>query len=379
MKRHESLPGFLAIYLGYILFIFFINKLLFTTFFSVSTSGILSFSVGQASLTTFTSTALNSSIVGIYHIFYIVITHAAGLLFLTYSLWFYWKLIQKTENQRGLNAAFGLTLKTSLLVESFLFVFFLYAIPNELANGGFPNKLISALSLAVGSFNNAGFLLAEPMLLPDAIQNSYVIQIGIIIGSTVGHFGIFVIDELLSPRNLRIRIHRPDIDWSLITKTAVFGTAIILVIFSGIFYFVESDLVLKDKNIVESVIASAFEITSYRGFGETLFNSEYPIIKTITSAFFSGPFSTGGGLTLIFFLWIYYLLSNGKANQRLNRLSPIGKHLFTYSFISFGIFTLITIVAYGNLQIQYKLNDAWSVFSTNSSNISIGASWSSDM
>ena len=377
MKRLESLTGFAFIYLSLIILIFLINNFLFSDGFTVSSSGILVISVGQASLTNFNYVSLNNSIYGIYIIWNILVTQLAGLIILTYALWLYRRCVYASDGERSLKRAFILTLKISLIAELLLLTFFFYALPIQLANESFINKTLAALSLAIGAFNNAGFLLSEKLLISEAIQSSFVIQIGIIAGSTAGHLGIFVIDELLSPRNLKVRLKNPNIDWSLITKVNVFGTAVILIVFSGIFYILESGSILQDKNIVESIIASAFEITSYRGLGETLFVSNYSTLKYITSIFGSGPFSTGGGFTMIFFLWLYAAISGKKLSTELDIFYRIGKNLLVYTLISFGVLAILFLLFHNSSPAELGL--LWSVFTTNRLPNSGANLWSSDI
>ena len=350
--------------------------------FASSNSALnLSCAVALSSLTHIDGSIFNNNLPMSYLVFSLVISQISGIAILSWLLWFYWKLFgNKKEKEyarlparQGIRKAIRLTVVISLLIESLLFLFFMYSIPVEITDYSLQKKLIAALSLAINSFNNAGFPLWQQVLDHGFLEQNFVLQIGIIGGTVLGSLGIFVIYELLSPIKLRERLNDYTIDWSFITKVSVYGTIFILILFSCIFYFIESNAYLKEKNIIESVIASIYEITSARGFGFYLAdNVQYNFtsaIKLFVATVGAGPFSTGGGLTLFSLVWMYSLvwklrgisLPRRQAGMDFIIANSIAKNLIIYSLVAFSIPTFLLFIidsestAYNSFMSQLEL------------------------
>lgn len=341
-----------------------------------SFSELLTYSIAQASLIHFNDNAISASITDYYILFQILVTQAAGILFLSFLLWLYRRLISRGTNDQSIKDAVRLTIKVSLLVELILLLFFMYAIPIEFANTGFFDKLLAALMLSVNSFNNAGLSYLNQFLIPGTVQQSFIIQIGVIAGSTLGSLGIFVIDELLSPKNLRYRLKHPEVDWSLFSKLSIFGAVFIFIVFSGIFYLNEKKGVLSELNLVESIIASAFETSSARGFGYSLYNYSNVSFNSFVTLFGAGPFSTGGGFTLLSLAAIFSVFV--KRHLRYFEwicLKKLSKNLFIYLFISICIFSLVYIALSGFANPDINKFDLWLILSTNQMEIPANAPW----
>jgi len=226
MKKSGLKYGFFLIFFGLILFCLIGNQfILREQFFDLSISQKLLYSISQTSLIQFEGIQFNSSLSSGYLVYSLVITQLSGLFFLSFLLWFYWKLFRVKEVNCNFWSAFRLTIKITFVAEISLFLFFLYAIPIELVNNDISDKIFAALLLAINSFNNAGLAQIDRLIYPNLLNANFILQIGIIFGSSLGSFGIFVIDELFSPRNLRKRLANPDIDWLLITKISIYGAS----------------------------------------------------------------------------------------------------------------------------------------------------------
>lgn len=351
MKELDPIVGFLLIYLGLIAVSFLGYQIIFTEVIASPNSiSNLNYAVALSSLIHIDGSVFNENLPASYLYFSLIISQISGITILSYLLWYYWKLFgSENEKEAGLRKAFKLTILISFISELLLFVFFLYSISTELVDSSFQKQIIAALSMSINSFNNAGFPQWSQFFHHGFLGQNFILQIGIAGGSVLGSLGIFVIYELFSPMKLRERLNDSTIDWSFITKVSVYGTILILFLFSCILFFTESNDLLMENNLMESIIASIYEITSTRGFGYYLtgnaeigFNS---ILKLLVSAIGSGPFSTGGGLTLLSLVWVYTLLWNNHANSLHFRIAnSIAKNLIIYSLIAFSFPTILLFI-----------------------------------
>lgn len=378
MRKLSPFFSFLFIYLGLIFLSLSIHQIFFSEvmdslpFFNTAIAG--------SSLTQFNGAYLIESLPPLsYFVFSLIITQVSGIVLLSYLVWYYRKLFgTKKEKEAGLSNAFKLTIIISLISETLLFLFFVYSIPTELTDYSFHKKIITALSLAINSFNNAG---AAQLFTPAILEQNFILQIGIIGGSTLGSLGIFVIYELFSPIKLRERLNDPSIDWSYITKISVFGTAFVLLSGSIAFYLIELNNFLAGKNFMESVIASIFEISSARGFGFYLTeNTSTSVLKSLISAIGSGSFSTGGGLTLLSLMWIYSLIWKHSAKSTHFILTnSILKNLVIYSLITFIIPTSLLLIIDSDTTVYNTFISQFELFTTNHLTITASSNWFIDL
>ena len=366
MKKPDYIIGFIGIYLLAIFLDFLINDFLFSDFFGSGTEKLIK-AVAQFSLVNFDKD--NSEISSSYLFYSLIVTQLAGIMWLTIFLWCYRKLFDQT-NPHSLKDTLYVTLKVSIIIEVVLFLFFLYAIPGDYVNQSFSQRLLTALTLSVNSFNNAGISHLDQILGNDMMQSSYVLQLGVIGGSALGNLGIFVINELFAPTNLRHRLAHPNTDWSFITKISVFGGSAIILIGSLLFFINEQNAAFTDKNLMESIIGSIFEVNSSRGFGYYLYEncgSTSEVILIITNMLGSGPFSTGGGLTILFFPALLYLLSgkNHKYGPNLKLSYILVKNLVLYSILVFAFVTVAKYFLDDSHHILNILHNQWMMFSSN--------------
>ncbi len=363
MPKLSPLFSFLFIYLGLILFSLSIHQIFFSEV--MDSLPFFSTAIALPSLTQFNGDQLIDSLPVSYLVFSGIITQVSGIVLLSYLLWYYRKLFgTKKEQETGLGNAFKLTIIVSLISETLFFLFFVYSIPAGLSDYSVHKKIITALSLAINSFNYAG---AAQLFTPAVLEQNFILQIGIIGGSTLGSLGIFVMYELFSPIKLRERLNDPTIDWSFITKISVFGTALVLLSGSIAFYFIELKDFLAGKNLMESVIASIFEISSARGFGFYLAdNTSASVLKSLISAIGSGPFSTGGGLTLLSLIWIYSSIWKHSAKSiHFILTNSILKNLIIYSLITFSIPTTLLLIIDSDTSVYSIFVNQFELFTTN--------------
>ena len=364
MKKSGGFSSIIGIYLVAILCSFLINQLFFRDIYASSNQMLLD-AIARFSLVALDQSGYQMSTT--FMVYSLICTQLAGTLWLTALLWCYWKIFDRI-NGKDLKDALLLTLKVSMIVEGFLFIFFLYAVSGIDTTLLLQQKIIAALSLSINSFHNAGITHLDVLLSKEELQLNTVIQIGIVAGTLFGQLGIFVIDELFSPVKLRYRLAYPQTDWSFITKVAVFGAAAVLGIFSLLFFFWEQQVALASRNLMEGLIASIAEVSSYRGFGYQFVENTSIGSKSIlfiANLFGSGPFTTGGGFTLLIFPGLIYLLSSKNKDKDLRRSYLLSKNLVIYTIASFTIVAIATYFVQDNHEAYDMIYRQWLMFSSN--------------
>ena len=346
MKGPNRIYGFLMIYLS-IMAISVIGNL-YGIRPNFSTSNTWIYSISLATLTHLNTGIMPLPVSNSFYIFSLLITQISGLLVMTMLLWLCWQLFGNLpEKSFPLTKALRYTFIFSLIIELILFGFFLYSIPKELTNDSLNQKILASLSLAVNSFNNSGFTLWSHYLKENVLSTNFMVQVGIIAGSTLGNLGIFVIIELFSPLKLRQRLNNPSVDWTFITKLSFFGSAAIMILFVVIYHLFGNQDFLLNKNILETISYILLEGANARGFGfdlsiDPLFKTE--ILRTAYSFFGAGPFSSGGGIGLLFFVFAYALIK-GKNNvtEESNTAFSIVKNWLYVTVICIGISLFVLI------------------------------------
>ena len=378
MKRPPFFHGFLIFYFALIAGTYLGNQFLFHENFTISSSGLLVLSIAQSSLTGIIGPVLSQNISAAYIYFSLIITQLGGIGLLTYLLFLYWQLFHPNMPQHSIKAAFLLTIKVTVIVETCLFIFFLYALSGSDTNQSVYNQILPSLMLSIHSFNNAGLPFVESVSQLDSITHSFILQLGIIGGNTMGGLGIFVIDELLNPINLRRRLADPKIDWSPITKLSLFGGAFILLIFSCHFYIHEKGALLGDFQLIDSIIASIYETSSARGFGYSLFNSLQ--INEIVALFGAGTFTTGGGFTLVIIMPILsFFMKNHLKSMDWEIIAKLAKNLIIYFLISLCVASLIFLLIKNTTDSQYSFSKLMNTLNTNQLSVSHSISGSNSL
>ncbi|NJN24779.1 MAG: hypothetical protein HC819_01690 [Cyclobacteriaceae bacterium] len=244
----------------------------------------------------------------------------------------------------GLATAYHKTLIIASVAVSGLFLFFTYATGSMPSD--FSTSLLSAFGLAVASFSNAGLSDVSMLVSPAMVSTNFILQLGIVAGAALGNLGILVLWELFSPANLRKRMADPSIDWTYLTKVAVFCTLILFLLAPVLFYIIESNSLLKDKNIVESALASLYEISAARGFGHFLSDISPGHTGTSVliaiSVFGAGSFGTGGGASLLLIVLFFSFIIKSKNKEVYTAYRLMGWFI-GYSAI---IFILLLILSW---------------------------------
>ena len=374
MLKPKPIFGFFLSY-GFLILICFLGCILFfpEAFISLDTESILSYAVSVTSLTHTNIPIVGNSNVRLI-IFSVFVTQISGILFLTYLLFYCWQLFGSTaEKKYTFSKALTSTIAVSLVVEVGLFLFFMYGIPKGITDDSLNNKVLAALSLAINSFNNAGFSWWPQVIDHGFLAQNFIIQIGIIGGSVLGSLGVFVIYDLFSPKKLRERLNDSNLDWSFISKVSLFGASFILISGSLSYYIIESHRLLLESNLIESVFASIYEICSSRGFGLSLFeNSEYGTtnnLRTAISILGGGPFSTACGLTVMMFAGFILIFQKKDQKTAVHKTAiSLSKNLLYYQVICFSLLYISMLLTGSEISWLNTLNNQLSAFTNTSLN-----------
>ncbi len=357
---------------GLILVISLAGSFIFLSGAPISAAGTTLYGIANATLT-HSFFQLNSSPSHSHFFFTLITALTAGLLLNTVLLWLCRQLLgSDTDKSLNLKNAFNTTLAITTICMVLLLIFFVYSVPIQaVANG---HKWRACLSLTVGSFHLAGIPFYSSFFESGYLESNFVIQLGITAGVTLGNLGIFVLHELFSPLRLRQRLADPSIDWSIVTKVSVFAGVIGVAATSACFYIMERERLLAGKNIMEMAFASVYEMTAARGFGVSLFatsNSSAELLKNLSALFLTGPFSIGGGLTLLLFSAIFFLRAKEQKSADVRAASLLNTTLL----IVFTISILIALPAV--LVSATSVQEIIPAYTGNSSLIASESTWGS--
>lgn len=159
-----------------------------------------------------------------------------------------------------------------------------------------------ALFHTISAYNNAGFSLWNANFMDQVVLHSYFPQIIIMILVFLGGIGFFVLSDFFSPDAIR---ERKRFKWKQLmpcTKIVLQTSLIIIVLGSVLFFILEYNNSLSDKNsLAEKIVSSLFQTISSRTAGFNLVNMSAvttpTLIITMLIMFIgASPGSTAGGI-----------------------------------------------------------------------------------
>ncbi len=208
---------------------------------------------------------------------------------------------------------------------SFMLIFFTWG--PDVQFSSFGQKVFFSAFHAISAFCNAGFSLFTNGLTEAGVDTSYVLHIIIALTLIMGGLGFSAIQDLFSLRMLRDRFKNPWKDWAISTKIAVYTSIVLLIGGALLFYLLENDATLGDKNFMEGMIASFFQSATARtaGFNTVDFGAlKTPTLMLIMVLMFIGASSgsVGGGIKTSTF---YLLITSVIATLRGRLKIEIGK------------------------------------------------------
>jgi len=198
----------------------------------------------------------------------------------------------------------------TLVIELTSFVLIFFSWGEDVVFDSMGQKIFFSAFHSVSAFCNAGFSLFTNGLFEEGVANSYILHIIIALTLILGGLGFSSIQDLFSKKKLKDRFENPWKDWALSTKIAVYTSLVLLASGTLVFYLLEQDNSLGDKNFIESLIASFFQSATARtaGFNTVDFGAlRTPTLIVIAFLMFIGASSgsVGGGIkTSTFYLLI---------------------------------------------------------------------------
>lgn len=346
MSRSEALLKFLLFYLFVFLSSTFLNYYLTEAALSESSSAErLLIAVSQTTMTHVEGSRTCSDVNVALLFASVILTQINGLVILAILYWLYLQLFGTDKDKNcTISRAFATTLIVIAICEICLFAFYLYSMPLEISDDNLPKKILAALTLTVNTFCQAGISYHACYFHPGVLDSNFMIHIGIVGGILLSGLGIFVIIELFSPAKLRTRLDDQSVDWSPITKLSVFGSAIMLVFQVLLLYILEEPATPKMFKMMDQIALVLADASSGRGFGLDFISKNSWISQsgaTLLGSLGSGPFSTGGGLTLIGILFIVRIFFRNRSSNFIETGYRISKNWFLIT----AIFLIITVIA----------------------------------
>ncbi|MEQ9439724.1 MAG: potassium transporter TrkG [Cyclobacteriaceae bacterium] len=211
---------------------------------------------------------------------------------------------------------------------------------------GWGEKLFFSVFHAVSAFCNAGFSLFSQGLYEPVVRNMYVLHILLAATLIVGSLGFSPMYNIFSPRQLRQRLEKPWIDWTLSTRIAVNMAILLLGAGTLGFFWLERTNTLEGMNLTESLMSSFFQSATTRTAGfNTVDISQLtqPTLVLFMFLMFIGGSSgsTAGGLkTSTFFLLVASVIATSRGSSRVvlgNRYIPSTVIFKALSIFFYGI------------------------------------------
>lgn len=220
---------------------------------------------------------------------------------------------------------------------------------------------------SITAFNNAGFSLWDENLMSAAIADSYYVQIVLLAIVFVGGIGFLTLSDLFNPRHIR---ERRKYKWKQLlpgTKIVLITTGFIILFGTIIFFFMEYNHSLEEKDgVFQKLFSSLFMVAASRtaGFNTVAVNNiALPGLLIVMLIMFIGasPGSTGGGIkTTTFFVLIKSVLATIKGKKRIEfqkKTIPFELVDKAYSIIIMSILLIIlSAVALAILEPSYDLS-----------------------
>ncbi len=209
-------------------------------------------------------------------------------------------------------------------------------------------KIFYSVFHSVSAFCNAGFALFPEGLYTMPVRKAYLLHLTIAGMIIFGGIGFPTILDVLSPAAMRERMAAPWKNWKLLSRVTIYTSAILIMLGTIGFFFLEYNRTLKGLNFAESLITSFFQSVTTRtaGFNTVdLSNLAVPTMLLFIVLMFIGasPGSTGGGIkttTYVVVLLAIITTIRGKKNLELgHRTIP---HSVAYK--AFSVFAFAAII-----------------------------------
>jgi trk system potassium uptake protein len=229
----------------------------------------------------------------------------------------------------------------------------------------FQQKLFYSIFHTVSAFCNAGFSLFTNGLETEGIQNAYLFQ-WLIIGLVIlGSLGFPTLRDVFSPRRLRERVKTPWKGWKTSTKISVYTSAVLLIIGTAAYYFLEISKSPDNPKGLGSLTLAVFQSVNLRSCGMSAISLENitpPLVMMSMFLMFVGGGSSslaGGIKTSTFIVTVTAIISTirGRKEATLGRRTISNELIYrAFAVILFsGNFVLIvaTILSFTEPDIPF--------------------------
>ncbi|MCJ8165344.1 ATPase [Pontibacter sp. E15-1] len=210
------------------------------------------------------------------------------------------------------------------------------------------SKIFFSIFHSVSAFCNAGFSLYPEGLYTQPIRFAYVLHLVIAMLIIFGGLGFPTILDVLSPKNMRIRMQMPWKNWKMLSRVTIYTSAALLALGTVGFFLLEYFNTLSSLGFVEALIASFFQSVTTRtaGFNTVDISAlTVPTLLLFTFLMFIGasPGSTGGGIKTTTFTVILFAVATTIRNKRN---MEIGHRTIPHSvaYKAFSVFTFAAII-----------------------------------
>jgi potassium uptake TrkH family protein len=224
---------------------------------------------------------------------------------------------------------------------TFVLLFFSWNVPFD----SLEQKLFFSAFHAVSAFCNAGFSLFSNGLYEEVVRSNYILHLIIAASLILGALGFAPIKDVCSPKRLRDRLEHPWKDWNLSTRIAVNVSVVLLIVGTVLFFLLEKDNTLADKNLSESLLTSFFQSATTRtaGFNTVDFaqlTSPTLVLMMILMFIGGASGSTAGGIkTSTFYLILMSVIAISRGYSRIH----VGKRYIPTDIL----FKALSIFFYG--------------------------------
>jgi potassium uptake TrkH family protein len=162
-------------------------------------------------------------------------------------------------------------------------------------------KIFASFFHAVSAFNNAGFSIFTDGMYNEYIRYNYFVHVVIIVLIFFGSLGFAALFDIFSFKNLRERMRMPWKTISFNSKIALYISIILVIAGTILFFILEYDNTLSEKNLGEALVTALFQSVTTRtaGFNTVDVSSlSIPVLIMFLFLMFIGASSnsTGGGI-----------------------------------------------------------------------------------
>jgi len=210
----------------------------------------------------------------------------------------------------------------------------------------------------ISGFCNAGFSLFHDNFRNEKVAQLYIVHLCLAVVVFFGSLGFPAIRDIFSVTNLRTRAVLPWKKWKISTQISVNTSLAIILLGSIIFYWLESDNLMREQNGMEGVLTSIFQIVNARTGGFTTVDfahATYPTLIMLCMVMFVGASSggTGGGIKTSAFVVIIKTVTAGLRNRRTISIAKrnVNQQLILKSFTIFIIASFVIFFSVFFLQL----------------------------